>query len=108
MKQKLPTITVGYKYTQNNSIQKVLGMDTKYMDTKQSKLTTALKKNQIVLAELTSSSYVSSRKIQNFKHNCFELNFVFLLGASKILVKKFICADFSFPSIAIKLMKLIN
>ena len=85
---KLPTITVGHKYTQNNSIQKVLDMDTKYVDTKQSKLTTALKKNQIVLVELTSSSYVSSRKIQNFKHNCFELNFVFLLGVSKILVKK--------------------
>ena len=77
------------------------------MDTKQSKLTTALKKNQIVLVELTSSSYVSSRKIQNFKHNCFELNFVFLLGVSKILVKK-VCADFSFPFIAINLMKLIN
>lgn len=60
---------MGYKYTQNNSIQKVLDMDTKYMDAKQSKLTTALKKNQIVLVELTSPSYVSSRNIQNLLVN---------------------------------------
>lgn len=65
---------MGHKYTQNNSIQKVLDMDTKYMDTKQSKLTTALKKNQIVLVELTSSSYVSSRNIQNLLVNTIVSN----------------------------------
>ena len=65
---------MGYKYTQNNSIQKVLDMDTKYMDAKQSKLTTALKKNQIVLVELPSSSYVSSRNIQNLLVNTIVSN----------------------------------